>query len=91
MKSRKFLIVAGVEAGYGHDNAGVASVKIANKVAALWQQLAAEEFKESDIYIAAVGLTDCRGISCRLGMPSWRRSCCGVGGCCKPAIHKRFR
>ena len=54
MKSRKFLIVAGVEAGYGHDVAGVASDEAVNKVAALWQQLAAEEFEESGIYIAAV-------------------------------------
>ena len=54
MKSLKFNLVVGIEAGYGHDMAGVTEVEAVNKVAALWQQLAAEEFNNSGIYVSAV-------------------------------------
>ena len=54
MKTVSFRIVVGIEAGYGHDVAGVADVEIVNKVSTLWQQLAAEEFDSSGIYVAAV-------------------------------------
>jgi len=53
-KTTSFRIVAGVAPGYYHELAGVAEPELVAKVASLWQQLAAEEFKNSNIYITAV-------------------------------------
>ena len=54
MKTKSFRIVVGIEAGYEHDVAGVANNEAVKYVAVLWQELAAEEFEKSGVYVATV-------------------------------------
>jgi len=54
MKTLSFRIIAGIAEGYFHNVKGVAEPALVHKVSVLWQELAAEEFNKSNIYVSAL-------------------------------------
>ena len=53
MKSKEFSIVIGVDAGYQGQTSGIASNQAAMLVSSKWQEIAANVFEKSGIYVGA--------------------------------------
>jgi len=84
MKTISFRIITGVAEGYFHDLSGVAKVELATKVAKLWQRLAAEEFKNSNIYVAAAVSPAAVVYHQDWGCPAGGESVVKIEGSCNP-------
>jgi len=54
MKTLSFKLAVGVAEGYFHNISGVAENGLVEKVAKIWQELTANEFDESEIYVSAI-------------------------------------
>ena len=54
MKSLSFRLVVGVVEGYYHNVAGVAEDALVENVSTLWQQLAAREFDQNNVYVSVI-------------------------------------
>jgi len=84
-----FRMVVGVAEGYFHNISGVAAPELANKIAALWQQLAKAEFEEFGEYISAAVSPAAVVYNTDWGCPVGGESVIKIEGTCNPQFCNR--
>lgn len=87
-KTISFRIVCGVAAGYHHNLSGVADKELVNKVAKLWQEIAAEELNKNGSYVSAVAQPGSVIYHTDWGCPEGGESVVVISGSANPEFNK---